>query len=360
MLEDFPLAVYVHFGSNLPKHLELGLIRHKSLFPEQRVILIVDQLVKISDLKGIEIQRLNSLDLQKDLFDLLSKHLDFNFRDGFWKYTLQRFFALTEFHKSVPHSRIVHIESDVLVMPEFPWNKFSGLQTAAWLKVNDTIDVAAIIFLPNYKASSFLSREIVRFAQENPKINDMQALHEFASQNPAHHIYLPSLTPNTARSLDYVGAKETEFRNYFGGIFDPLILGLWNFGQDPKNSFGIRRRYVDDTNHNLNPQTAFLTYSNGILLDKNGTHVFSLHLHAKFLPLFGAEWEYALIKGLRQSAKKSNRISFHFNAFIAAIKSRKFRENFWILLALIPGIRLLRKNYYIETTKNRLKKLLRI
>ncbi len=360
MSETFPVAVYAHFGSAIPMHLKFGLKRHRSIFPDQRVVLLVDQFVKGVELEGIEIYEIDSLNLQKELFDSMSKHLDFNFRGGFWKYTLQRIFALSEFHKSCPETNVIHIESDVLVMPEFPWKKFNHLKTLAWLRVNEEVDVAAVVFLPNYRCSNLLSSEVARFAMEKPSINDMEALHRFAIENPSDHVYLPSLTPDNSRSSETFQNEELGMLNYFEGIFDPLILGLWNFGQDPKNSFGIRRRYVDDSNHHLSPESVQLKYSDGVLLDQNGVHVFSLHLHSKYLPLFGPNWESALKDGLNQSATKIKNISFHVTALFAAIKGRRLKENVWILLASIPGVSIFRKIHFFENLKNRIKKRLKI
>lgn len=360
LINSIPSAVYVHLGSDIPIHLKYGLVRHKSLFPDQRVILIADEFVKVEKFVDIEIFSIDSANLQKNLFDSMSKHLDFNFRGGFWKYTLQRFFAISKFHETCPQSNLVHIESDVLVMPEFPWKQFSSLKTLAWLKVNDNIDVAAIVFLPNSGDSKLLSSEIMRFALENPLINDMEALHQFAKENPLSQVYLPSVTPDTLRRPETLKTRELNMLEHFEGVFDPLILGLWNFGQDPKNTFGIRRRYVDDVSHHLHPEKAHLKYSNGILLDQHDVRVYSLHLHSKYLPLFGPNWERTLINGLRQSMKKSNQFSFHPTALVAAIKGRKLKENIWILVALIPGVGFLRKSQLVENKKNVIKRWLHI
>lgn len=360
MKKVFPIAVYVHLGSNIPKHLALNLARHKSLFPNQRVFLITDQFVEVGILDDIETYIVDSNKLEKELFENMSNHLDFKFRHGFWKYTLQRFFALSEFHKEVSDSKIVHIESDVVVMPNFPWDKFERLNKVAWLKVNKNVDVAAIVFLPDALSSKNLSNEISRLATINPQINDMQALHECAKMKSIQHEYLPSLTSETARSTELMNASDQELISYFGGVFDPLILGLWNFGQDPKNSFGFRRRFLDDPNHDLNPEKSMLSYSDGMLFDQNGTCVFALHVHSKDLALFGIGWENALKSGLKQSARKSKRITFHMRALVETFQDRRLRENIWIILGLIPGIKVFRRSEYIESIKDKLKSFLRI
>lgn len=360
MSETYPVAAYVHLGSNLPRHLLLSLKRHRSIFPEQRIVLIVDQYVETSLLIEVEIFKIDSDNLNSELFDIMSQHLDFNFRNGFWKFTLQRLFALNEFHQTVPESHLVHIESDVLVMPEFPWNKFGSLKKIAWLRVNNNIDVAAIVFLPNSSSTLHFTTEIAKMIRKNPAINDMQALHEYANQNPNRQVYLPSLTPKTVRNIDLIKEADLEMLAHFGGIFDPLILGLWYFGQDPKNSFGIRRRYLDDPNHDLNPKSSLLSFSNGTLQDQNGTKIFSLHVHSKFLPLFMTEWESELSDGLQESANESKQISFHARALIAAFKGRKLRVNLWIMLGALPGVNNLRKIGFFEVGKNKIKRLLRI
>jgi hypothetical protein len=268
----------------------------------------------------------------------MSRKLDFKFREGFWKYTLQRFFAIGAFHKECPNRSVTHIESDVLLMPNFPWQKFADLKKLAWLKVNSAIDVAAIVHFPTLYKTQKLLEEISRLSRLNPGTNDMRVLHEAAITLEQFHEYLPSLTSSNYQKHENFSATQERSLNHFGGIFDPLNLGLWYFGQDPKNSFGMRKRYVGDLSHDVNPIDSGLSLKTGKLSDKNGTSIFSLHIHSKYLPLFGPNWERALELGLNQALTKKRRCSFNLIALLQALRGRKLRQNVWILILLFPAL----------------------
>lgn len=352
---ELPIAVFVHLGPNLPKHLKLNLNRHLRLFPAQELVLITshDQTFQISD--SIQQFKVNCDELQFDLFNEMKSQLDFNFRQGFWKYTLQRFFAIGEFHQSNPNRGITHIESDVLLMPNFPWQEFSKLRKLAWLKVNSEIDVAAIVHFPNLEYTVKLLNEIETCARVNSGTNDMIVLHDSASRLRSFHHYLPSLTSQNAHKTEMFGDAELKSLEMFGGIFDPLNLGLWYFGQDPKNSFGLRTRYLGDNSHNLNPNKTRLKFADGILNDGSGTMVFSLHIHSKFLPLFGKNWEVALKEGLEQASIGAKKYSFHPHSLLLAFQGNRARTSIWQLLSLLPFLNRLRKFQLVEKCKNRIK-----
>lgn len=342
-----PIACYVHLGADIPKHLVAGLTRHHSLFPNQEIILVKSKDQTFDLPSYVTVFSVNDSELESELFEKMSMNLDFHFRGGFWKYTLQRFFAVNELHKTIPNRPITHIESDVLVMPNFPWGAFYNLPKLAWLKVNSEIDVAAIVHFPSAELTEIFAREVAKLAEQNPIINDMQALHEIATTLTSLHTYLPSV-------------PSSEDINNFGGIFDPLNLGLWYFGQDPKNSFGLRTRYVGDDSHDLAAANMHLSYKDNHLITQDGVEVFSLHLHAKYLPLFRAKWEAELIKGLNEAKLKRKKYSFHVKPMLQALQSRKPHQTLWILIAMVPGLGKLRRIRAFESMKNYFKRLLRI
>jgi hypothetical protein len=356
----FPVACYVHLGADIPKHLVASLIRHHSLFPDQDMILVKSKDHTFELPAYVSVFCVDDSKLESELFEKMSMNLDFHFRGGFWKYTLQRFFAMNELHKTIPIRPITHIESDVLVMPNFPWTTFYNLPKLAWLKVNSEIDVAAIVHFPSAEMTEIFAREVSKLAEHNPRINDMQALHEIAKTVNSLHSYLPSV-PNSKNFNSYgVEPKGGYSQDYFGGIFDPAYLGLWYFGQDPKNSFGLRTRYVGDDSHDLAAANMHLSYQDNQLITQDGVEVFSLHLHAKYLPLFGAKWEAALTKGLNEAKSRRNKYSFHIKPMLQALQSRKPHQTIWILIAMVPGLGKLRRIRAFESIKNYFKRLLRI
>ncbi len=358
--QNYPIATYVHLGPSLPKHLILGIKRHREMFPDQRITLILDNELDANDFDCVDIFKVDSDALERDLFREMAKYLDFDFRQNFWKFTLQRFFAIHVYHSTVAKQSLLHIESDVLPMSDFPWKEFLGLNTVAWMNVTEFLDVAAVVFLPQFKATDFFISKLKIYAKDNPQINDMQALRKFALDFPREHYYLPSRTPSCSRQQSDFSDSDLEALTRFGGIFDPLALGLWYFGQDPKNSFGMCKRYVDDVSHRLSPSKTGLSLGEISLLMQDKTKVYSLHMHSKSLRLFGPDWKSHLKSGLIQAQHESNAVSFDFAAFRKSIEGRSFAANIWQLLGSMTFFQRLRRIQALESIKNWVKQLLKL
>lgn len=353
-------SVFVHLGATLPEHLRLNLLRHLELFPGQSLTLIVDQDLDKRLPKEIEVYRFEVPKDDEEMLNRMELVSDFYFRSGFWKYTFLRLFALDEFHKTCPLVAILHIESDVILMENFPWQKFKSLNKLAWLGVNNLCDVASLVFSPNSDETNFLMSQIRKIAQDDPNTTDMYSLRQFVVKNPTRHIYLPSLTMENSRIPDKFDSSAMEQLSYFQGYFDPSAIGMWNFGQDPKNRYGIRSRYYIDKSYDLDPSKSKYFYENGRLLDSGGLNLFSLHIHSKYLPLFGHKWQKAIAREIEEARNNSKLVSFSFKAFLGAITDRKPKDNLWLLIANIPGVNFFRRFAVIENAKEFIKKLLKI
>jgi hypothetical protein len=353
-------SVFVHLGATIPRHLKDNLSRHKALFPMQQLTLIVDR-DPLKDLpEGIRIFKYEVEKNDLNILEEMDKVSDFHFRDGFWKYTFLRLFALEKFHKTHPDEPLLHIESDVILMPNFPWEKFKSISQIAWLNVNSLCDVASLVFSPNSNETHFFVNELRKIAKEDPSTTDMLSMREFAIRNPSRHIYLPSLTDRNSRVPDaYDENAKSQIAN-FQGYFDPSAIGMWNFGQDPKNLYGFRNRFHLNSSYDLDPSKSEYFFEDSRLFDSDGLDIYSLHVHSKFLPLFSVNWAHELDKELRKARGKRRVTMFNLRAFIGAIKDRKLKDNVWLVFASIPGIKYLRKVTFLESLKEKIKDYLKI
>jgi len=354
------IAVYVHLGPEIPQHLLLNLDRHAKIFPNQEIVLVSSENWEHKIASKVENFIVPAQMMDSELFKEMSKHLNFSFRHGFWQYTFQRLFVLEALHLKYPDESLLHIESDVVLMPNFPWKGFEKIDYLTWLPVNHESDIAALVFSPNLQLTQELVKSLIAFAITNPDTNDMVALRNFAITNPDKHRYLPSTTDETARYGSEFESPKSLSADFFGGVFDPLAFGMWNFGQDPKNFFGIRRRYFIDDSHYLNPSRVFLTYQKPELRDSYGTAIFNLHLHSKYLKLFGPDWENALRIGLKEANSTDKKYSFSFKIFKSLLKENGPKLTFWEILANFPGIKRLGSNALGKSIKNQIKRILRI
>ncbi len=354
------IAVYVHLGPDIPKHLLLNLDRHADLFPNQKIVLISNEKWDGKITSKVENFLVPTQMMDSELFKEMSKHLDFSFRKGFWQYTFQRLFVLEALHLKYPERSLLHIESDVVIMPNFPWEEFGNIPHLAWLPVNHESDIAALVFSPNLNMTQELVKSLVEFATLNPDTNDMMALRNFAVRYPDKHKYLPSITIQTLNRKRDSESPESLNSDFFGGIFDPIAFGMWNFGQDPRNFFGIRRRYFIDDSHFVDPSKVFLTYEKSELRDQNGTAIFNLHLHSKYLGLFGPDWEKELRIGLQEAKMNHKKYSFSHNIFKSLLREKGLKLMLWEMLANFPGLKKLQSRSTGKFIKNQVKKMLRV
>jgi hypothetical protein len=102
--------------------------------------------------------------------------IDKAYRQGFWRYSLERLFALTEHHKRFPKEQLLHIESDVLILETFPFEAFTKINKLAWSIIDDELDVAALLFSPTLENSTWLQAKMVELLSSESNINDMQIL----------------------------------------------------------------------------------------------------------------------------------------------------------------------------------------
>jgi hypothetical protein len=354
------IAVYIHLGGDLPKHLILNLKRHRDIFPDQEIVLVSSENWEDKITAGIENLVLSLDELQPSIFKAMSNYHNFDFRNGFWKYTLQRLFALEAIHSKYPEQQLLHIESDVLIMPNFPWDRFELIDKLAWLPVNSESDIAALLFLPNLEATLFFIDYLCEHARENPETTDMFALKSFAVNNPKKHYYLPSYHSETKSNIEQISKFNVVPTKIFDGIFDPIAYGIWNFGVDPKNLFGIRRRYFIDSSHFVDASKVRLLYTESKLMDSSGTELYNLHIHSKNISLFQKNWEVNLKKGLKETEKNSKSIHFSPRVLMHLIRVNGLVRTIWEIIANIPGIRQFEEYVIGKYLKNSVKKILKL
>ena len=90
-------AAFVHLGGPPPKHLLLNLNKTNRLFPNISLYLITDHPEYFTRLHSdIVVFKYTRSENHKITFD----KLDDKFRSGFWTLTIERLYALEQFHNS--------------------------------------------------------------------------------------------------------------------------------------------------------------------------------------------------------------------------------------------------------------------
>ena len=313
--------VFVHLGKYLPNHL-ISNIKHVTNTFKKEVVLITDLQCKYkTDFSNSVKTFIYDRD---ESFATLSKSLnhDRTFRDGFWFSSLERFFAIHNFHSFFPNESIMHIESDVLLLKDFPWQHITTRKGLMWENQNQHRDVSAIFYSENFSFTNWLIDKFPEEISLNPKATDMSILRNI--YHKYHNAIALSYFPTISSSLPiseffsqdlFNELKFQEFANFqeFNGIFDAAGVGMWLTGQDPRNNYGFTK-YFDNSllkagDCAIDLEKVLFTTNDGTLKISYGNFnipIWNLHIHSKNLKYFESGWERYLEKVVSKSNHAKN------------------------------------------------------
>lgn len=284
--------------------------------------------------------------------------IDPKFRNGFWRFSLERLFALTAHHQKYPTDSLLHIESDILLLPNFPFYAFDKLEKPAWLKLDEDRDIAAILYIPNIEKSNWLSKVMLQEIEGRKQINDMLLLSAISSQFPESVKILPSISQQDSDLINESYQISSKIKSQissnfetFGGIFDPAAFGIWLTGNDPRNAFGVTRKF--DTRALLNggtfvdpsKSTFSFSASGGLtVLDKGKrVSIYNLHVHSKNQKIFKDGWDKVLFKIVKSSGKSRIKRTFSIRILFQLVNANHENGTLLRFLSWLPFIAPLRK-----------------
>jgi len=311
--------VFIHLGSSKADCMLANIdnLLSRNLQIEIDVILSRDIAIPSSVKSKVEIYRYSSTPKIENLFNSLE--LDGSYRQGFWRYSLERLIALTEHHKLFPQDQLLHIESDILLLESFPFKSFERIQNLAWSILDDDRDVAALLFSPNFASSAWLQEQIIELLNSKSTVNDMQILSMLSNKFPTEVTILPTLPKghekifsNSSNVSDFNKKRASENFDVFAGIFDAAPIGIWLTGSHGVNSFGISRRYDDklvaNSNSMINPSGMALKYLEGFGLYSTSSQtpipIHTLHIHSKNTKIFSGSGPKTISKYILDSRNK--------------------------------------------------------
>ena len=290
--------VFVHLGAAKAKHLWLNIERFTTLFPEIDLHLIIDQTSHLKNVRKLKckVSVYDSRQSANTVVGLLAH--DESFRDGFWTYSMERIAALADWHEKNKDKRMLHIESDILVLPNFPFESISKIDIMAWTNVGPGMDCAAMLYSPSNLNTSNLALNIFKSVQVNNKLTDMSALYKYRTENSDQVGLLANGIENSEK-LD------------LGGIFDSAAIGMWLLGQDPRNHYGWLKKHLSHSEAAVNPSLYAYHYDVEDLLriskGLRSESLYNLHVHSKELKLFGRNWQDSLRSNIELSRETNPR-----------------------------------------------------
>ena len=347
--------VFIHLGKSKPRHLIPNIAKISSDYPELDINLVLSLDSTLHDIPtNVNVFTYTASSQTEEIFSEFT--LDSKFRQGFWRYSLERLFALESFHASDPNESLLHIESDILILPDFPFNKIAESRNLMWNSYNESHDVSALLFSPNFEETNKLLDEVRKALVVNSFLSDMTVLN-YVRRHSALEV---SLLASHVSELPGLLNQSSKFRLSesngcsYTGVFDGAAIGMWLLGHDPRNNYGrytihsmepIRNgdSSIDPSNvtYEIDSRGSVYLFSNSG--SKVGIRLWNIHVHSKDLNLFGSNWVSHLTNYVKLSQKKKEIHKFSVRGLLNLMFDSIYSGTFLKFLYGLPPIHWIRR-----------------
>lgn len=300
-------VVFVHLGP-IPKHLRRNLEYFDSKFASIQCYLISNRTRRLRIPSSIKV--INSEELMESWpegFQIRDNRRFF--RRNFWFSSKARLLLIPAFMKKYKLSKVLHLESDVWIHPKFPFYLFEQLSVPlAFPLVDETRGIASILYVNGAEGARILSNGCLSW----PGLTDMEILGQIALQNDFKYL-LPSTYGESVLMID-------------GWIFDGAKLGMYLFGTDPRNSWGMSYRFRKSSMGDLGEKENIALDMDRLVLFRNNTEkeIANLHLHSKNYKLFSNNWKsYIKLQLIKRNLRMN--YGFSFTGTLKAFSEFAFR-----------------------------------
>lgn len=317
-----PTILFVHLGTAIPGYLRENILRTRALFKDKKIVLVHDSHNSPSAIAELGAQPFSFEQQSLAKIGIVAPLLghDSNFWKGYWQNTFNRLFAIGAYQSAHQNEAVIHIESDVVVFPSFPFDDFKKLNKLAWPRVSETHDVASIVYSPSVTEYFDFLLELMKTAKAEPLTTDMLAMSKFSRDFPEKVIALPTMPWSASYRNEVQGDKDAW--DLFHGVFDGLTLGHWFTGRDPKNAWGVRRRYLVPLESPLDYSIyRFSADERGCLLLNDLYPVFSLHVHSKNPGYFKVRNKEFIERETSIVNSRADKDHFSLSAFVFTIRT---------------------------------------
>jgi hypothetical protein len=285
--------VLVHLGTRIPSVLKANLKYIQQKFPELKITIVVDEKSNSEWLRRRGIDTHLYVD-NYGIAELFESHsYSREFRQGFWQTSTKRIFAFLEYFDSNPSGPKIHIENDILLLQNFPFQVFANFDKIAWLSYNQARDVGALMFCPSTEEAHWLASKLLENMKVDDNFTDMTLLRDVSTKHPSNIAKLP-IAESAESSLFAenvpLGERQINSQNYsiFNGVFDAAPIGMWVSGQDPRNHRGRQLLHVNHQDSYIQPGQVSFKFTESLISVQTEKNVllYNLHVHSKELPMF--------------------------------------------------------------------------
>lgn len=285
------VVAWVHLGKNrIPDYLLRNIARLEIQYSK---VLIVDNSKNVERLKhtNVEVVRIPNVQEQWKSISNAMNH-DLTFRGAFWFNSIARLKALEMYSKRNPATALLHLESDVVVLPTFPFDKFEELGAKlAFPFESINRGIASILYLGSHALTLKLTEFCEMRIQSDSKLTDMIALGQFQNEYPEDVVILPTVDTHFGSGSFSSLEKFGENKQLFGGFFDGITIGQYLFGIDPRNRRGIRQVYSRNPGHLVDASKLNFSWTGEEFKIRAGSEEYllhNLHVHSKDIRLFSS------------------------------------------------------------------------
>lgn len=348
--------LFVHLGHRIPHYLVCNIQRTSELFPSLNLVLVTSSPNLPKSLPpGLVVLHPDNLSWKRERQKI---NRDQRFWGGWWQKTFDRLLMIQPVHQLFPSGGILHIESDTIIFPSFPFDTLQQQAKIAYPMYSNSMGVASVVYSPSLEKSKKLEEEILQELTVHTETSDMDALGAIVPRLGQDFSQLQEF-PIEKTSIDGVPLNL--------GLFDGLSHGEWLCGRDPKAHWGFGMRRVRTPNskeqvfplYDYSDQQMFLYFiDSGLKVPLN-----NLHVHSKELYFFqldqGSRLKSTIVK-VNQSPDRFIYF-FKFGGFVYCLisnlkiwSSSMFSTEAWIRLGG-RWLRRFRKSNRRLKTKNPLK-----
>lgn len=303
------VIVFVHLGPSRARWLIPNALATKARFSIPVVIATNSERVSSdAHAAGLEIVELRD-DYVRELHEMAQVVPSTTYRGGFWLMTTGRFACLSEVHAAIGDAEILHIESDVYLMPNLDLTKFSLLPTSLSFGLADpTLGSGAILYSRSQASTDLFVAKLLYAVSKFGPANDMEALRLLWQGNKPLISLLPSLPSANAPLLNHdlfrdYGDLMSQGVEHFRGFFDLSAIGQYLFGTDGRNLRGLVKRFCDPPSISLQPSAMRYSFDGNELVVEpaQGSDIsqrlpiLSLHIHSKRLDILASQpslWKF--------------------------------------------------------------------
>ena len=288
--------VIVYLGKKVPKYVKSNIKYLSYTFPNERFVILIDQakFLDLESMENVECVRLQdpyrSWTTRNQLLDNSTRS-----KNDFWYKTLARF-KIIEDYMLVKNEKILHIEADVLLSPNFPFNLIKSInQNFAFPLINDLQGIASLLYIKNHAAAKELIRFSEKVLNDFPDSTDMDILGKLYKDRLNDVYVLPTIDSNAKLSAKQFKLSINDAASHFktfNGVFDGATIGQFFFGLDRIHSSGLLKRYIYLAHHFVDPRNFnILIEEHNFYLSHKGSliEVYNLHLHSKINQFFSLQ-----------------------------------------------------------------------